>query len=197
MQELVEKFRAHVVELSHNTESFVHRTWFVKYHLEILEKIALELCDIYKDADRDLVRLMVWLHDYGKIIDFENQHAATLTAGRAKLLEFGFASDTVEKAIGYIDVLDKKEGLAADSVPIEIKIVSSADGAAHLVGPFYYLYWYENANKPFEELMESGREKSKKDWEKKIVLPEVRKAFEGRRNFHLEQMGGMPEKFLG
>ena len=112
------------------------------------------------------------------------------------MLELGFSGDFVQKVISYIEVLDKKENLVADSIPIEIKIVSSADGAAHLVGPFFYLYWYENADKPFEELMKNNIEKSTKDWDKKIVLPEVRKAFEGRHNFLLEQAGNIPERFL-
>ncbi|MBI2055950.1 MAG: hypothetical protein HYT37_01050 [Candidatus Sungbacteria bacterium] len=196
MQELIEKFRTNVIELSNTNKSFIHCEWFVKYHLEIVEKIALELCDIYTSADRDLVKLLVWLHDYGKIIDFTNQYTATRAMGRPKLLEFGFPQDLAEKAISYIETLDNKEGLASDATPIEIKIASSADGAAHLVGPFFYFYWYENSNKSIEDLMVSGREKSAKDWENKIVLPEVKKAFETRHNFLLEQMGNIPGKFF-
>lgn len=196
MQELLKKLIAHVVELSNTSKDFIHRDWFVEYHLKIIEKIALELCEKYPNADRDLVQAMVWMHDYGKIIDFANQNATTLTAGRACLTSIGFPADFVEKTFSYLEVFDKKEGLFAETVPIEIKIVSSADGAAHLVGPFFYLWWYENANKPYKELMDDNRRKIEKDWDKKIVLPEVRETFAQRRALLLEQIATLPEKFF-
>jgi hypothetical protein len=196
MNPIVGKFREYVIKLSNETESFRHKQWYVKYHLEIVEKIAHELCAKYPEADRDAVTLLVWLHDYGKIIDFDNQYTLTLSKGREALLEFGFDANMVDKMIRFAETLDKKEGLDGADVPIEVKIVSSADGAAHLIGPFFYMWWYENANKPFEQLMADNVFKANKDWNKKIVLPEIRKVFEERHNFLLEQAGAIPDTFL-
>ena len=194
--EPIPALREKVIEQSNNTVEFRHRKWFAKYHLEIVEKIALELCAHYPKADRQLVQALVWIHDYGKILDFDNQYRTTLTAGAQLMQDLGFSPAFSATVIRYAEILDKKDNLASPATPLEVKIASSADGAAHLVGPFYYLWWHENSHRPFEELMAENRQKLEKDWSKKIVLPEVIRAFSARRDLVLEQSGQIPSCYF-
>ncbi|HEY1063960.1 MAG TPA: HD domain-containing protein [Candidatus Saccharimonadales bacterium] len=195
MDNKIEAFKQHVIEASSST-AFVHHQWFVKWHLEIVERIAEELLVKYPDANKDLVRLMVWLHDYGKILDYENQYATTLEAAPKKLRELGFSEETINRAVHNIETLDKKLEVDLNEASIEVKIVSSADGLSHLIGPFMALWWYENADKSFEDLMEDNLKKAAKDWNYKIVLPEARQAAAERNRFLREQCGELPVTFL-
>lgn len=193
---MFEDLKKHIEKLASNPE-FIHHKWFVKYHLEVVERIALEACDIYPAADKELVRLMAWMHDYGKMIDFAHQYEATLEHGGAALTKIGFAQGLVDRTMRMIEIMDKKLEIDLKDAPIEVQIVASADGASHFVGPFFYLWWYENPNKSFEELMQDNVRKIEKDWKRKIVIPEIGKAFEGRYFFLREQSAfELPAKFF-
>ncbi len=198
MQKHIAAFKQHVRAEATNP-NFVHHKWFVQWHLEIVERIAKELLEAYPRADPDLVEVMVWLHDYGKILDFANEYTKTLEAGPLKLVELGFDSSFAQKATDYIEILDSKTDI--DKAPIEVQIVSSADGCSHMVGPFMFTIWHEGTDKTFpgktmEELMAMNKAKSEKDWNKKVTLPEARAAFEKRHQHLLEIAGDLPEKFL-
>ncbi len=191
----IESFKQIVIKASEN-QNFIHHLWFVEYHLKIVEKIALELLEYYPEADAEIVRTLVWLHDYGKTLDFDKQYEMTLTEGPEALRHAGFDEAFIKKVMGYMETIDKKMEVDLNAAPIEVKIVSSADGCSHFVGPFMSLWWRENSKKDFKELMADNTYKANKDWTRKIVLPEARAAFEGRRDFSLEQSGAFPERFI-
>ena len=195
MKNKVKLFKAEVKKAADNPE-FIHRQWFVKYHLEIVEKIAKELLGFYPAVDKNLVEVLVWLHDYGKILDFDHQDEAVLTAGRQKLTELGLKEEFVDRVIKYAELMDKSTEIDLGQAPVEVQIVSSADGCAHMVGPFMSIWWQENSNKSVESLMADTRRKLDKDWNRKITLPEARKDFEQRYNFILEQSGNFSDNYL-
>ncbi len=192
--ELIQKLKNTIIEKSKD-KSFLHNDWFVDYHLSIVEKIALELCDIYKEADKSLVLVLVWIHDYGKILDMKNQYDLNHKS-KELLVEIGFTEDFIEKAMDYLDLMERKMEIDLKQAPIEIKIVSSADGASHFVGPFMRIYWKEYNNKNIAELLDDNLKKINKDWDNKIVLPEIKEKFLDRYLILKEQSGTLPEKFL-
>ena len=201
MQDKIGAFKDHVVGLCAKPE-FGHHKWFVKWHLEIVERMALELADGHPEADRDLVQVMAWLHDYGKILDWDKQYERDfLNKGRDKLLQIGFDSDFANKAADFIELLDKKLEVDLRQAPIEVQIISTADGCSHMVGPFMFGVWHEATDKLFvgftlEEVMSHGLKKANNDWNGKIVLPEARKLFESRYRHILEIEGQLPDKFF-
>ena len=194
MKDKIELFKAEVRKAAGNPE-FIHRQWFVKYHLEIVEQIAKELLEFYPKADVNMIEILVWLHDYGKILDFDHQDKVVLTAGRQKLAELGFDKEFVDRTIEYAELMDKSTKIDLWQAPIEVQIVSSADGCAHMVGPFMSIWWQENSNKSVEGLMADTKKKADKDWGRKITLPQARKAFKDRHNFIMEQSGDFPDRY--
>ena len=73
---------------------------------------------------------------------------------------------------------------------------STADGASHFVGKFFPSYFHDSSTEGFKEIEQRLREKITKDWERKIVLPEIKEAFRERYIRALEIIGEYPDKFI-
>lgn len=132
----------------------------------------------YPDANQEIIYAMVRMHDFPKILGQKNSEEILQTQGKGLLVQHGYNLDTAQKIIQYIMIMDRKIDLDKDTTPIEIKIVSSADGASHMIGPFQMIWFYENPEKNIDELLASSLQKLEKDRTRKIVLPEVRARFE-------------------
>ncbi len=194
MQESLEKFKNIVIE-NFSRQDFTYHEWMVEYHLKIVEKIAMELCDVYIEADRDLVKALVWFHDFGKPLDEKNERAITLTEGPKVMFDCGFSQEFIDRVVECWQLMEKKNEIDIRTTPIETQIVSSSDGASHFTGVFYPSYFNEDGD-DFITTQKHLKEKIEKDWNRKIVLPEVQKAFEGYYLRAKEMLGEFPEKFL-
>ncbi len=171
MEELLNTLRAHIAEKASDA-SFVHHKWFTKWHLAVVEMISLDLMKYYPEADGATLIALSWMHDYGKIIDFDNQYDHTyIEAGRQQMIKLGFDETFATKIADSVKIFDKKDHLENES--IEIRIVSSADACSHLVGPWISLYWHENPNIPFEKIMEENVRKLGIEWDLKVTIPEA------------------------
>lgn len=195
MENKLNKFKEIVIENCKNKD-FEYREWFIADHLIIVERIAMELCDIYKEADRDIVTALVWFHDFGKPIDIKNERKLTEEKGREALVDVGFTSDFIDKVFTYWERMEMKNEIDISKEAIEVQIVSTADGASHFVGQFYPGFFSDEPKEGIEWVREELRKKIKVDWERKIVLPEVKKAFADRYLKALELLGEYPDNFI-
>lgn len=191
--DLLEKLREEVICQSSN-KNFIHHKWFAKYHLEIVEAISLELCSIYSRAEKFRVLTLVWLHDYEKIIGSNQEHNTELLATCDFMKKLGFDKNLINKVRTDINTINSKQNLKTATT--EVQIVSSSDAASHFVGPFGALYWYENSTMSIKDIQAERYRKISTDWEKKVTIPEIKKAFKSRYIFTKEASGDLPKNYL-
>ena len=171
MEDRIQSLRTFIAEKAANP-NFVHHKWFIKWHLEIVEALSMDMLELYPEADKLTLIVLAWMHDYGKIIDFDNQYDHKyVEEGKQVLKDLGFDSEFAELIGESVKIFDQKDHLEEES--IEIRIVSSADACSHLVGPWISLYWHENPDKPFEEIMPENARKLGGEWDLKITIPEA------------------------
>jgi hypothetical protein len=193
MKDKVENLKREISVLAQD-ESFIHHEWYLDQHLEIVEQLSLEISKNY-EPDMDLVLSLVWIHDYAKTVGIRDDKEV-ISRSRSFLLELGFEEEYIDKLINLLEIFERKEPEELRNSPIEVQIVSTADGASHMIGTFYQRYVYENPDVPFDELMESNLRKLDKDWNRKIVLPEVKEKLQERYDFLRESFGEIPERIL-
>ena len=100
-----------------------------------------------------------------------------------------------DRVVECWQLMEKKNEIDIRTTPIETQIVSSSDGASHFTGVFYPSYFNEDGD-DFVTTQKHLKEKIEKDWNRKIVLPEVQKVFEGRYLRAKEMLGEFPDNFL-
>ncbi len=187
MEEPLNALRTFITEKS-ASPSFIHHKWFIKWHLEIVETLSKDMMKYYPEADEATLVALAWMHDYGKIIDYDTQYDhAHIENGRQEMIRLGFEESFANKIADSIKIFDKKDHLETES--IEIRIVSSADACSHLVGPWVSLYWHENPDTSFETIMKENVRKLGGEWDLKVTIPEAIKAYQQLHDdalFHAE-----------
>lgn len=187
MEELLGHLRTFITEKATNPH-FVHHKWFIKWHLEIVETLSRDMMRYYPEADKATLIALGWMHDYGKIIDYDTQYDHKhIEEGRQEMVRLGFDEAFATNIADSIKIFDKKDHLENES--IEIRIVSSADACSHLIGPWVSLYWHENPEIPFETIMKENVRKLGGEWDLKVTIPEAIQAYQQLHDdvmFHAE-----------
>lgn len=175
MDALIESLIGHVSDTC-DTGDFEYREWFVPYHLRVVDDIAMRLCDSYPDVDRDLVRVLVWTHDYSKPLTHGKgeEKERLIPMVRTALGGLGFEDAYIARVASLLALIESKDERDLAGMPIEVRIVSSADGASHFMSPFFYSYFHTGGGNSLAEVMDAVRKKAQRDWDRKIVLPEAR-----------------------
>lgn len=103
--------------------------WFVKMHLEYVEKFSLILAE-KKNANKDVLRLSVWLHDINHDKVKENHHMENAAFAVELLAKQGFDAKIV-KAVEHCILTHSCKN---DHIPqtLEAKILASADAMSHI-----------------------------------------------------------------
>lgn len=177
-----EKIQALINKVTENCSrsDFEYREWFVNYHLRIVEEIALKLCESYPEADKNVVHVMAWTHDFSKPLTTskEDEKVQLIPMVRENLAQLGFESEFVNRVCAALEEVESKDAKPIAEASIEARIISSADGAAHFLSPFFYTYFGNRGS--VVEIMQKVLTKAQRDWDKKITLPEARNLVRAR-----------------
>lgn len=145
-----------------------------QYHILPVVNYAKKLAKIYK-ADQKTTELAALLHDIGRI-DIKNDpiHDSLGVVEAEKILKkIGYSKEITEEVKHAVASHRAKKG--AQPKTLIAKIVANADAMSHYdMLPIFY-YWQGQSNGDIGEWTKWVENKLKRNWEKKLTLPEAKK----------------------
>jgi putative nucleotidyltransferase with HDIG domain len=160
---------------------FEENDW--KYHIIPVVKYAKKLAKIYK-VNEEIVELAALLHDIGRVKfeDDEEHHLVGVPEAEKILKKYNYS----EKVIAEIKhcVESHSVGKGPNPRTMIAKIIANADAMAHFDAlPIFFFWggtWQGNHGWSFKESLKWVDDKIKRDWNKKITLPEAKKMAEDK-----------------
>jgi uncharacterized protein len=162
-----------IIELSKN--SYSEKDFH--YHILPVVKNALMLAEKL-NADKEVVEVAAYLHDIGRASkrdEFvkENEHH-TIGAKKTREILAGFGCD--EEFIKKVEhcVLTHRGRKGPDPETIEAEIIANADAMAHYDTFLDLFAFFLESGESFEDSIKNIDKKMKRNWEKKLTLPEAK-----------------------
>ncbi len=104
-------------------------------HVPEAEKWANRLCDLQKEADREVVLLAVWLHDIGHYPICETDHAVkSEKIAKNFLIAENYPEEKMEKVLHCIRSHRNRD---VKPETLEAKIIACIDSASHMTDSMY------------------------------------------------------------
>lgn len=109
--------------------------YYLNRHVPEMEKWANRVCDIYKEADREVVLLGVWLHDIGHYPVNEIDHAVKSEKITKDFLEKEkYSSGKIAEVLHCVRAHRNRDVKPSS---LEAKIVACVDSASHMTDSMY------------------------------------------------------------
>jgi len=140
---------------------------YLPRHVGEVERWAMKILRKHPEADEEIVRLAVWLHDIGHTTgDRETDHALQSAVEAERFLsERGLAAERVQQVVHCA-----RAHRCRDIQPetIEAKILAVADSASHMTDVNYIVHASDG-------LRDYALEKLERDYRDAGLLPEVQR----------------------
>ncbi len=159
--------------------------WSWKNHVPIVASFADQLCEQF-GGSVDLAVAGALLHDFGDaFVDRHDNHHEKISEQEAQKVLVAAGYKAEEIVIITTDILAKhscKNGILPETV--EGKIVATADGLAHLSTDFYlqFAWMHLPEGKNFSEYKRWVLEKVERDYNEKVLFPEIKDELKDRYN---------------
>jgi len=143
-------------------------------HFYFVETAALKFCEFHPEADQEIVKLAVWLHDVGHfVLDYSGDYdqaadhaVVSEEMGRKFLEDCAAESELIDKVLHCVRS-HRNRDVAPES--IEAKILAAADSASHLIGDGVYTFVLRRYGK------EAAVGKLERDFRDMKIIPEATK----------------------